>query len=475
MAGSQNLTGLFIGAGASYEAGMPLTHELTSELTKWLTPKKLRQLNQSWRSQGGGYPDDIIDDFASVLTRSDQHYESLLGYLEVQFKRCSNSISQQYHGLYSWLVEMVYYILYLSHINNADYIQRNLNYYDGLSVLVEQNNPLWIFSLNHDIIIECIASRIGIPLSSGFTDEVVALPLRNQQGTVIGHLKGEVLPGDHLESSAMPFFQHGTPGINLLKIHGALDIFTFRDGKDLLKILPLGDGAEGMLNALRATNEELLYEPQMPLKATNEIVYADQAGEMQFLRRSLLAGAFKFDSRHTQVLPVRLLEHFRSYINYIQKLICIGYGFRDDHINKIMREWLEFSNKRHLVIVDPKVKSVPSTLLHVAPQVELYSANTTDYLDSCASIHRCRREAIEKKLTAWIRGNRETAIAELRTFSREHNVKKLVEWIKQLPLRDGDIDIDSLPVSFDELTKEALQLISTPEEIFAEFLESKNL
>ena len=453
---------------------MPLTWELTAELKKWLTTEKLRYLNESWCSKGGGYPDQIIDDFASVLSRSDQHYESLLGYLEVQFRRHSPT-SQLYHGLYSWLVEMVYHSLYLRHINNIEYIQRNLTYYDGLSMFAEQNKPLWVFSLNHDVIIECLAIRNGIPLSSGFTDEVVTLPRRDKRGAVIGHLSAAVLPGDNLESSAMPFFQHGTRGINLLKIHGALDIFTFCDGKDLLKILPLGDGVDGPLHALRSTNEELLYQPQMSVRATNEIVYADQAGEMQFLRRSLLAGAFKFDSQSTQALPPRLLEHFRSYINFVQALVCIGYGFGDDHINKIMREWLEIGRERRLVIVAPDTISAPATFLHVAPQVELHSTNATEYLDSCADILRPKREAIEKKFTAWMRRNGETAVADLLSFSRERHIEEFTEWIKSLPVRDGDIDVDSLPVPFDELVEDAKRLISTPEESFEEFLKSRDL
>jgi hypothetical protein len=49
----KQLTGLFLGAGASYEAGLPLVWELTDELKKWLTPAKLREFNQGWRLQGG--------------------------------------------------------------------------------------------------------------------------------------------------------------------------------------------------------------------------------------------------------------------------------------------------------------------------------------------------------------------------------------------------------------------------------------
>ena len=79
---SASLTGLFLGAGASYEVGLPLVWELTTELKDWLTPEKLRSLNLGWRAQGGGYPDVVIEDVAQWLTRPDQHYESILGYLE---------------------------------------------------------------------------------------------------------------------------------------------------------------------------------------------------------------------------------------------------------------------------------------------------------------------------------------------------------------------------------------------------------
>ena len=142
---------------------MPLVNELTTELKAWLTPAKFRSLNKSWRSRGGGYPSRIIDDFTPILARSDQHYESLLGYLEVQFRRHTPS-SQEFYGLYMWLLDLVYHLLYLRHINNVEYIHGNLSYYDGLSVLVEQNRPLWIFSLNHDLVIECVTIRNKIPI-----------------------------------------------------------------------------------------------------------------------------------------------------------------------------------------------------------------------------------------------------------------------------------------------------------------------
>ncbi len=436
---------------------MPLVGDLTTELKTWLTPEKLRSFNESWRSQGGGYPDNVIDDFVGVLSRSDLHYENMLGYLETQYMRGSLA-SQEYDHLYAWLVQMVYFILYYRHIKNVDYIRRNLKYYDGLSTFADDNKPLWIFSLNHDLIIECLATTVDdLPLSSGFTSEVVRLPRRNQSRTITGHLRAEVLPGSDLEQSAMSFFQYGTRGINLLKLHGALDIFTFRDGKDLLKVLPVENSVDGVLDALRATNEELNCFPENSVMATNEIAYADEIGEIQFLRRSLLAGAYKFNPRSSQVLPRPLLKHFQSYVNYLQSLVCIGYGFGDSHINQVMREWLEFSADRRLVIVKPDATSVPEEFLHVAPQVELQPSTATAYLDSFAGIVRPKREANEKRLASWMRRCGDTAKSEIQMFLYDHmrrQVDSLAERLKMLPVRNGDLDTDALGVPVDELIED---------------------
>ena len=469
---TQKLTGLFLGAGASYEIGMPLVPGLTEEICKWLTPEKLRALNVNWRSLGGGYQDRVLDDFISVLERPDQHYESLLGYLEVQFTRSSPD-SQEYHGLYSWLVDLVYHLLYWRHINNVDFIKRNSAYYDGISAFADSNRPLWVFSLNHDVIVECLCLKHGIPLNSGFASEVVHLPRRDSQGRIIGELRAEVLPGQHLESSGMPFFTHGVRGVNLLKIHGALDIFTFRDGKDLLKLLPVEDYIDGPLEALRSANQELVYRPGVPIRATNEIAYADRAGELQFLRRSLLAGAFKFSSRHTQVLPTQLLQHFRSYINSVSRLVCIGYGFSDEHINRIMRDWLEFDRDWRLEIVDPSVTDVPNPFLHIAPQVTLQKYAATDYFDEQAGIVRSRDAINHKRFVSLIRQNKQETMSDFLQFGRERQLGKLSEVIDSLPMRDGNIDVNALGMPLEEFVQREARRFSTPDELIDAFLNSR--
>lgn len=473
---TERRTGLFLGAGASFEVGMPLVWELTSEIKSWLTSSKLRELNEGWRSQGGGHPDTVINDVVSMLERGEQHYESILGYIETQFRRRNHQPSQDYHSVYSWLVELVYHTLYLRHVKNIDYIGRHLQYFEGISALAT-NNPLWVFSLNHDVIIESVAAHFSIPLYTGFGENKVTLPRRNALGEKIGELHAEVISREQLENSYMYFPNPYRSGIYLFKLHGALDVFAFDDGKQLLKILPLDNGHEGAIEALRAANEELIY-PAPPhfggkARVTNEIAYADENGEMQFLRRTLLSGAHKYDKREQQVIPISLLKHFRSHINAVSDLISIGYAFGDMHINVIIREWLEASEDRQLEIVDPAAKDVPSFLLHLAPQVTITRSTATDCLDAKAGITRPRRSHLERQLAAKFRSLGEEAVASRMSefFERqtENITHGLVQKLKQAADANGG-SIDSVKLTVDVASQWANEARGSDDDIFDELV-----
>ena len=277
----------------------------------------------------------------------------MLGYLETLFRRPRRDEAQlndAYHGLYLFLVEIIYILLQQRHILNIDLIERNIQYLEGISALARENKPLWIFSLNHDLIIECLMVHANLPSKFGFSEEMVKLPLRDSCGVSTGELEARILRGDVIDGGALPYFRNGEMGVNLFKLHGSLDVFAFRDGKDLIKLVPSENSIRGVVETLRRANEELRYVDSDfssdAIKATNEIIYADDVGEMQFLRRTLLAGAYKFENNFSQVLPSKLLEHFSRNLNYITTLVCIGYGFGDNHVNQVLREWLSFSRER---------------------------------------------------------------------------------------------------------------------------------
>ena len=434
MATARNVIGLLFGAGGSLEVGMPLVWELTEELKGWLTPEKLRELNEGWISQGTGYPDEVIGDFISVLVKDDMHYESLLGYVETQAIRQS-SVRQEYLGLYALLVEIVHHILRMRHTNNADQIETNLVSLEGMAKLAQGDDPLWVFSLNHDMIVECVGAKFGVSIHSGFSGKPITFPRRDLVGTKIGELHAETLTEDDLKRG-MAFPTSGRTGINLLKIHGALDIFSYRDGKDFAKLVPDAQTVRDIIDMLRLAEEELIFvDPARsnPFKTTNEITYADDQGVMQFLRRSLVAGTHKFDNRHSQVIPKEFLKQFESNINFVSTLICIGYGFGDLHINQVLRDWLERSSERRLEIVSPGA-TIPPYLLHLRPQVAIYKEAGSDYLDRVAGIVRTCRELSQRRLGQWFYRHRKAPEEQQRflTFMHERQNESFRELLVRM-------------------------------------------
>lgn len=367
---------------------MPLVWDLTAEIKSLVVKNDLRTLNEGWISQGNGHSEEAIADLVEVLSRPTMHYEDILGHLEVQFKRPSNqNLRFDYHGLYGWLVERVSVLLTLRHIGSESYIENGLRYLEGIAGLAQTNSPLWIFSLNHDLIVECIAAQYGIRLDCGFPDSG-SLPRRDPTGKVIGRLPIRLLDEARFKSSGFVFENLSEPGINLLKIHGALDVFATNNGLDLIKLDPNGPGVKGVIESLRIANQELLYPvpgaPGGKAWTRNEINYADDNGVMQFLRRTILSGAFKFDQHSNQVLPKEILGHFKQKLNWVSRLVVLGYGGGDVHINTVFRQWLEFNSSRSIVFVGPSITNCPAFLGHVVGQVSTVASTASNYLQQFA-------------------------------------------------------------------------------------------
>jgi hypothetical protein len=201
---------------------------------------------------------------------------------------------------------------------------------------------------------------------------------------------------------------------------------------------------------LKAVNEELIFALPGVLggkvKALNEIAYSDDQGEMQFLRRSLLAGAHKFDASHTQVLPLSMLKHFRENINFVEHLVCIGYSFGDFHINTILIWWLELSSQRRLVIVDPFISGLPTFLLRLLPQISVVNTTATEYLDEQASVNRTNTEKLEKHLAKLVRSRGKKIWSRIAAGAIKADQKRLIrilqDAIRTLPINDGKPNFD---------------------------------
>ena len=371
----KNINGLLLGAGASCELAMPLVWELTEEIYDFLTPTQLRDFNNNWKKMRCGYPDDIIELICKFLDKKEFHYESLIGAVELEIKRTygNNAKHQSLYSFKEWLIQFIYHLLYYRQINNTKFISECLPLYRGIKYICEISKPLWVFSLNHDMNIEIIANDNNIKIKNGFNSEYL---LKYKFKNNISEINCDYLSRADITKNKLDFYKPGEEGINLLKLHGSLDIFAKGDEKSYLKLKPEASSFQGILNPLKRINTDAHYTPNK-VHVINQITYLDENDEIQFLQRSILTGAYKFEN--PQVAPIEFLKAFESNILSCDNFYVIGYSFSDLHINSVLKNWLSFSNKRNMFIVDPYPK-LPSDMDHLRPQIRIIKKSFPEFL-----------------------------------------------------------------------------------------------
>lgn len=367
---------------------MPLRADINAEILAWLSPPSLRRLNDTWRARGFGHPDEVIADVARRLTEEEFDYEALLDHLEARYlEDAREGFAASYHALYAWLAQIVYQMLYRRQVERRNSYREGLQYFEGIVPLTRQNCPLWIFSLNHDVLVECIAALFGIEINCGFSQRTLTLPCRNAAGAVIATLAAQLLTDAEMASGSLPFFVPGAPGINLLKLHGALDVFVLGGSRDLIRLQPSEETFDAIIDALQIANEGLL-APALAatvapdaLAVTNQIPYIDGAGQPRLLGRTLRASAARLADPCPQLIKRRRLEYFRGSLAQVERLVALGYSMTDTEVNEIVREWLEGAGHRRLEIVAPGIIMVPPFLQPLVEQVELTPASATTWFE----------------------------------------------------------------------------------------------
>jgi hypothetical protein len=367
---------------------MPLRAEINAELLTWLGPASLRRLNDTWRARGAGHPDEVIADVSQFLTSPELDYEVLLDHIESCYLDDARpGFAESYHALYAYLAQVVYQLLYRRQVERRDSFREGLQYFEGIAGLARQNRPLWIFSLNQDVLVECIAALFGIEINCGFSQRTIALPCRKGAGEIVATLHAEVLTDAEMASGKLPFCVPGWPGINLLKLHGGLDTFVLGDSRDLIRLKPHDETFDAIIDALQIANEGLL-DPALTaslapdaLAIANKIPYVDLDGQPRLLGRTLRASATRLADPFPQVMERRRIEYFRGSLTQVDRLVSIGCGLADAEVNQIVVEWLSTIAHRRLEIVAPSIQQLPPFFGPVAGQVELTPASATTYLE----------------------------------------------------------------------------------------------
>ncbi|MGL4888548.1 MAG: hypothetical protein ACRC4V_19830 [Aeromonas veronii] len=360
------MKGLFLGAGASVECGMPLVWQFTSILSRNI----LSRLDINLFNFHGN--DDVKNRFSSIFQSKTMHYEEMVKHLENWKLEAKTPEEKQIVGsLVSQVTECIQLLLLEIQEKCLPRMKLKFDNYFGLEALLEQQGRIEIFSLNHDLIIEELCAFYKLDLKDGFYSN------RKHGYKNLGEFR--LITSEELSEQELDFYEENERGINLLKLHGSFDIFAIEDKKTYLK--SVGNGSFGsFVSAIRAIESKSLEVCQkMQKRGVNELFVNDSFGELQFLRRSLLSGGHKFKGKFEQIAPVALFDAFKSRINNVQELVVIGYGFGDEHVNEVMLKWLSNSNNQ-LTISNPYCVEIPDFLKNNQTQVQILKKGLTDYL-----------------------------------------------------------------------------------------------
>jgi len=358
--------GLFLGAGASVECGMPLVWSFTSTLSKNILSRLDIKLFNFHGDEGAKKR------FVSVFQSETMHYEEMVKYLENwKLEAKGPKEAQIVDGLIRQVTECIQLLLLALQEKCLPKMECRFENYFGLEVLLEQQGRIEIFSLNHDLIIEELCTYYNLGLKDGFYAN------REHGYKNLGEFR--LITSEELSEQKLDFYEENEKGINLLKLHGSFDIFAIEDKNTYLK--SVGNGSFGsFVSAIREIESKSLEVCQkMQTRGVNELFVNDSSGELQFLRRSLLSGGHKFKGKFEQIAPVALFDAFESRINNVQELVVIGYGFGDEHVNEVMLKWLSNSNN-HLTICNPYCEGIPDFLKAYQAQVQIAKKGLTDYL-----------------------------------------------------------------------------------------------
>jgi hypothetical protein len=217
--------GLLLGAGFSFDRGMPLVGELTDVFLSLLDERKIRNLAVLLSAQSPYTPVRPINQNAITTglnllldykKNNGSNYEAFLAGLQSGLTNHSQSDRDSYTFLFVIFYGIIHEILSLyQHASYEIIYAKNREWFRKLTNLLS-GHETWIFALNHDLHAECLALDCGIPITYG-GGQKIKFPVNNLDLT--RHIEFGFIEKKHFHADDTAFFRNAR-GINLVKLHG---------------------------------------------------------------------------------------------------------------------------------------------------------------------------------------------------------------------------------------------------------------
>jgi hypothetical protein len=363
--------GLLLGAGFSYDLGMPLAFELTELFLGLFNSATIRALGRELSRQEPFGKERPINTNAIHLglnlildykNKNGTNYEELLADLQslAGISTPSQSDRDSYHFLFVQFYQIIHRLLCLyQEVSYEIVYPRNVEWFGELRNLLSDEET-WVFNLNHDLCFEYLALDLGIQISYGDVGELT-FPVNNLD------LKRVIRFGCIEQSqykAESEGFIHGTSGVNMVKLHGSLSELEYQD-KTILCNLKLDKGSSGELAAdFAAFNEMGYFFNGERLPDGKDRWITDSAGELHVASKSMLTGGRKYGDTLKVQAGEEKVALFDKLLKELDELTIIGYGFGDRHINFRLSNAMSLNERLRLRIVDPRFQSIPECVRH---------------------------------------------------------------------------------------------------------------
>lgn len=361
--------GLLVGAGFSYDFGMPLAKELTEVFLGLFNKRNVKSL-AAVLSKNNPYTDDRpinkeaifegLDLLLKYKNSSGSNYEELFSDLQNLggSSKKNQSDKDSYHYLFSIFYDIIHSILSIYQVESyAILFTKNIQWHSKFSSLLSDEET-WIFTLNHDLYMECLAIDLNIPITYG-DKENISFPVSNQEMNNILNLTYS--ESSSLDKDTLDFIKNDH-GINLVKLHGGLSELDYK-GKSIICNQSLNkNNSVELIHDFKKIESLAYFHEGKKIPSGKDRVITNSEGELDIITKSMLTGGRKYSKTTNAKKGEEKLKILDEVLNELDELTIIGYGFGDPHINSRISNAMVLNKNLKLRIVNPTNVSNPKFL-----------------------------------------------------------------------------------------------------------------
>ena len=360
---------LILGAGFSFDFGMPLATELT-EIFLGLFEKRSAKRFAKTLSQKEPYGEDrpinkkaIFEGVELVLDykrNNGGNYEELLSNIEElgNMPGKQQTDKDSCHFLFAVFYDIIHTILTRYQYESYKILYgKNYQLFYNINSLMSDSET-WVFSLNHDLYLECLAIDFGIPITYGDTKNI-SFPLNNLE--MNNELKFTYTDRGELDKSNSGYFSK-QEGINLVKLHGGLSELEYKDSTIICNQSLKRQKSSELIGDFSKIDDMAYYHQGKRIPGGRDMVITNSQGELDIIRKSMLTGGHKYSKTSKIKKGEEKLRILDDTLKDTDELTIIGYGFGDLHINFRVSNAMVLNSKLNIRIVDSVHKPIPAFL-----------------------------------------------------------------------------------------------------------------